>query len=109
MHRNTNSSSTNTYLTKMNSILNVKLHHLNNINTRETNEINRLKRRISRDEDIIDVLNTKKKSSAAASKSTIPHVEFMKQLKRGDASTSTTKIKIRHNILNAVEEALAGG
>ena len=39
----------------------------------------------------------------------IPHVEFMKQLKRGDASTSTTKIKIRHNILNAVEEALAGG
>ena len=35
--------------------------------------------------------------------------EFMKQLKRGDASTSTTKIKIRHNILNAVEEALAGG
>ena len=27
------SSSTNTYLTKMNSILNVKLHHLNNINT----------------------------------------------------------------------------
>ena len=51
----------------------------------------------------------KKKSSAAASKSTIPHVEFMKQLKRGDASTSTTKIKIRHNILNAVEEALAGG
>ena len=37
----------------MNSILNVKLHHLNNINTKETNEINRLKRRISRDEDII--------------------------------------------------------
>ena len=29
------SSSTNTYLTKMNSILNVKLHHLNNINIRK--------------------------------------------------------------------------
>ena len=47
-NRSISSSSTNTYLTKMNSILNVKLHHLNNINTKETNEINRLKRRISR-------------------------------------------------------------
>ena len=109
--KNTYNSNTSAiaYLKKVNSILNIKLRKSNEQNIQKLHKIDHLKSVISRDDDIIDALKVKVVNPTNKNF----HNNDNTQMKKNGAflpySPSTTKIKIRHNILNAVEEALAGG
>ena len=73
----------------------VRVLRLNQIKKRNEREIMRLKRSLTRDEDVIDSLQTIRKKMN-------PHSKTI------DSAPESSTVKIRHNILNAVEEALGG-
>ena len=90
-----NNSTVVAYLKRLIAILKVRVHRLHQIKQRNEREIMRLKRSQTRDEDVIDSLQTIRKKMN-------PHSKTI------DSAPESSTVKIRHNILNAVEEALGG-